>query len=291
MAAPSSPATSRLRLSPRGLLILQLAYVAAGGLIYVARGAFPSLDFFLLLLGTALLWRRQDRPFLVAFLPFVLLLLGYDALRAYADDLSPTAVQVDLPIRWERALFGGRLLPVLLQQALLNRPFRAVLDPLANGLYLSHFLAPVLLALLIWKLRPRAYLPFMLGLTGLSYAAFLTFLLLPVAPPWWATLQGTLTGTDRVTLAPFFVDEQIMLASPNPVAALPSLHAAYPLYLALWGTSLWGRRAWPLWLLTGGVALAVIYLGHHYGVDVLAGWAYALVAFALVRFPWRRRPV
>jgi hypothetical protein len=67
----------------------------------------------------------------------------------------------------------------------------------------------------------------------------------------------------------------------NPVAAVPSLHAALPLTLTL---VLWRLRpAWsPLAMLyTLLMAPSLVYLGEHYAVDVLAGWGVALAAFTL----------
>ena len=99
----------------------------------------------------------------------------------------------------------------------------------------------------------------------LSYSAFVTFILFPATPPWWATEYGYLTN-GPVTLTHFMFPSLALVASPNPVAAFPSLHAAYPVYIALWGTMAWGRRAQWLWILPLGVAFAAVYLGHHYVV-------------------------
>ena len=66
----------------------------------------------------------------------------------------------------------------------------------------------------------------------------------------------------------------------NPVAAVPSLHAAYTLLitLILWRRApRWGRlvlAAYP-W----AMAFALVYTAEHYFVDILLGWIYALVAF------------
>lgn len=62
---------------------------------------------------------------------------------------------------------------------------------------------------------------------------------------------------------------------PNPIAAMPSLHQAFTLLMAL---VLWRERRW-LGVLGGLYALAMgaslVYLGEHYLVDVLAGAALA----------------
>jgi membrane-associated phospholipid phosphatase len=79
----------------------------------------------------------------------------------------------------------------------------------------------------------------------------------------------------------------------NQVAAVPSLHAAFPMLLLLffWGGG-WRVRA-PLAIYTLAMGFALTYSAEHYAVDVLLGWIYAVavyfgVANAMRRFSeWR----
>lgn len=76
----------------------------------------------------------------------------------------------------------------------------------------------------------------------------------------------------------------------NPVAAMPSLHAAVPALLALF---LWPGSQWWWRLAACGYALAMawtlLYTGEHYVVDVVAGWLGAAVAVATARLVALRR--
>jgi membrane-associated phospholipid phosphatase len=69
--------------------------------------------------------------------------------------------------------------------------------------------------------------------------------------------------------------------SYNLVAAVPSLHAAWPII----GLLVIRKHGLPKWLFGAqalqalGVAFAVVYAGEHYAVDVFAGVVYALVAW------------
>ncbi len=76
--------------------------------------------------------------------------------------------------------------------------------------------------------------------------------------------------------------------SGNPVAALPSLHAAYPWLVLLFAVKFFGRPG--LLFLAYNLALwfTVVYLGHHWVVDILAGMAWATVCFILIQFLWPR---
>jgi membrane-associated phospholipid phosphatase len=82
---------------------------------------------------------------------------------------------------------------------------------------------------------------------------------------------------------------------PNPVAAIPSLHAAYPFLVLLFAVKFFRRRGLVVLPYVAIVWFAVIYLGEHYATDVLIGAAYATAAFfagplavrAVARIRWR----
>src|SRR3954469_25336465 len=70
----------------------------------------------------------------------------------------------------------------------------------------------------------------------------------------------------------------------NTVAAMPSLHAAYPFMLLLFFWSSAGRVVRVgLSLYTIAMAFTLVYGGEHFIADILAGWAMAGAAYALTR--------
>jgi len=243
----------------------------------MSQGKFPNISLVALLIFALFLWRARDRVFLLNFAPFILLLATYDSLRGMADTLGLADLHITDLIAWERALFGGHIPAYVFQQALTNRPFTGVVDVIANGFYMSHFIVPVVVALLLWQFRRERYWPFLLGLTVLSYSGFLTYVFFPAAPPWWATFYGYITD-QPVFLTHSVITVENILAGANPVAAMPSLHTAYPAYVSLFCIFVWGRKALFLLILPLGVALSSVYLGHHYVVDILAGVVYAVAS-------------
>jgi membrane-associated phospholipid phosphatase len=70
----------------------------------------------------------------------------------------------------------------------------------------------------------------------------------------------------------------------NPVAAMPSLHAGAALLVALflWQSVSRAARA-ALLVYALAMAVALVYTGEHYVVDVLAGWALAVLAVLVAR--------
>jgi hypothetical protein len=67
----------------------------------------------------------------------------------------------------------------------------------------------------------------------------------------------------------------------NPIAAMPSLHAAFPSLCALIAAHHLRWRAWPFFAYAACVLFSIMYLGEHYAVDLLAGIGLALFCFAL----------
>ena len=144
----------------------------------------------------------------------------------------------------------------------------------------------------------------MAALIVLSTAAFVTFLLLPVAPPWWAAQNGYIAGVlhlrdngfqamaDLVGWGNYFFSYQSLLSiSSDNVAAFPSLHAAYPFLAFLFARRAFGKAGWPMLAYTACVWFAIVYLGEHWAADIIGGVIYASTAYlAITRGPrWARR--
>ena len=132
----------------------------------------------------------------------------------------------------------------------------------------------------------------MAALILLAMAGFATYVLLPVAPPWWAAEHGYLNGPDGLPavaylkeqgfdqLARFFGFEGHYLYSytiydinPNQVAAFPSLHAGFPFLGFLFARRAFGRVGWIMLAYSVCVWLSIVYLADHYVVDIIGGLA------------------
>jgi membrane-associated phospholipid phosphatase len=61
---------------------------------------------------------------------------------------------------------------------------------------------------------------------------------------------------------------------------MPSLHMAYPTYLAFYIIYIWRRWGWISLLLPIAIGFSTIILGHHYVIDLIFGVLYAAVVFA-----------
>ncbi len=295
----------------RLLLITIAGYVVVLSGLMIVSGVSITPDVMLVALGLAAIILGRGRLFIRDWVPFIGLFLAYELMRGYADDINRQVHAADI-LGLERWLFGGNLPTEILQRAL--HPASG-LDPWAIAgtvLYFLHFPLPIAVAFLLWIRRRRAYYDFVAALILLSMAAFATYLVLPVAPPWWAAQHGLINGPDGLPaitylkgqgfddLARIFGFEGRYLFSytfyevnPNQVAAFPSLHAGYPFLAFLFARRAFGKPGWLLLAYAACVWLAVVYLADHYVVDAIAGIVYASVAYlAIVHAPgWFRRVV
>jgi membrane-associated phospholipid phosphatase len=161
----------------------------------------------------------------------------------------------------------------------------------------------------LWLWRRPQYYDFVAALIILSMAGFVTYLLLPAAPPWYLASRGMLDGPDGQPLIAYLkpgafetladalgFDGRYLYSlafgsvNPNAVAAFPSLHVAYPFLAFLALRRAFGRIGWLALAYTAVVAFSVIYTGDHWVIDAVAGMAYAYVAwYAVVHAPARLR--
>ncbi len=266
-----------------------LVYALAVGLFLLARGQTVPWELGAMAAISVVGWRSASERVWVDLLPFVQLLLAYRGLNGFAGGLSVGQINIGNLIVWEKGLFGGVIPSAWLQARLFAKPYTGLLDAIANLLYLSHFVAPVTVAAVVRGSKRVHFWAYMLGFFVLAYLGFATYLLFPAAPPWWATRFGYLTGPDAVSLEHFIIPPEVMFKTPNPLAAMPSMHCAYPLFIALACRGVWGGRASYLLALPLGVGVSVIYLGHHYVVDALVGYLYAALVWWVFRGCIRRR--
>jgi membrane-associated phospholipid phosphatase len=233
--------------------------------------------------------------------PPVLALVVYFYSRGLADELRGT-VSVTMPIDVDRGMFGGELPTLTLQQALCGNPCDPASDPrwydlLLTTVYASHFVTGLTVAAVLWVRHRGEFQRWMRRLLAISYGALAIYVLYPMAPPWWAAKYGHVTedlpritgrgwediGIERLNL--------LLGGVGNKVAAMPSLHAGIAFLVAAY--AVWRLSSPWRWLLLAyplAMGVALVYYAEHYVIDVVAGFALAMVV--LVGCAWwdRVRP-
>ena len=248
---------------------------------------------------------------------FVAMWLAYDESRGIADGLG-MPIQVESVRNLDRLLFFGAD-PVVELQAAFHRTeiaervengeivLRTVTDVqwydvVGSFVYYSHFIVPPIVIGALWLINRHQWVRYMRRFATLLFGACVMFVLLPTAPPWMAAGGTNRVGLDLAALPPLSRHtgvgwRYVGLGSfveawdtgrdwANQVAAMPSLHSAFALFVVMffwpWVHNPWARAAMLAYPLAMAVALA--YFAEHYIVDAVAGWLLVGTVFWL----WNR---
>jgi membrane-associated phospholipid phosphatase len=216
-------------------------------------------------------------------------------------------LRIRYPIRADLALGGGELPNLRLQRLLSRRDRVTLLDRALAIVHWAWFFEPhaALVWILVW--RNESFARSARQLAGAFDLGCAVYFAVPTAPPWWAAENGYIgeelarqadpagaeqparndaveaeAETIRLRRVMVEVGEQVWgdawpglyeALGGNPWAAMPSLHFATSLLAAI----LLGESAPGAGVVghayAGALALALVYLGEHYLVDVLAGAA------------------
>jgi len=208
-------------------------------------------------------------------------------------DLRMVSAEVFFPARYdyvialERLLFLGGVPTVWLQERWYRLGSPTLLDLSLVGVHFSFFLAPHAIAAYLWWARREVFGRYVVALVAMCWIGLLMAFALPTAPPWLAGQEDRLPHVYRIIrdvvfqATPATYTAAYRAVGENAVAAMPSLHAGLTLLIAL---ALAGAKRWQA--VIGGVyfvamSLALVYLGEHYVVDILAGAACAWLIWRL----------
>jgi hypothetical protein len=265
---------------------VRLAYITLGIFVTIWYRGFWTPDALFIFLLILFWLYGHGKSFFLAFSPFIVLLLVFDSMRSIVP-LIAGRTNFWLMINFDRWAGHGSL-PTARLQHLLYHGHLHWFDYGFYMLYMAHFLLPVLFAVMLWGRNIREYFRYVAALSTLSYAGVITYIAFPAAPPWMASQNHLISPIHRISSDVWWsmgvhnfpsIYQQL---APNEVAAVPSLHAAYPTLLALFVYRVFGWR-WGLVATIYPVLiwLGVIYMGEHYLFDVILGVGYAVVAYVV----------
>jgi hypothetical protein len=213
------------------------------------------------------------------------LYLGYSATRLVAsDDVGSAVERARTILRWQELTgfaWEGRLNDLFVRYDWLGVA--------ASYQYASaHYVVTALTLLALFRYgRPR-YLAARRALVGATAFALALYVALPVAPPrlsglghvdvlalnsaagWWGGDASAPRGLGDLT---------------NELAAMPSMHAGWSLWVALVVWAATGNRLWRLLALAHVVVTGAVVVGtgNHWVYDVLAGWLIVAAAWWLAQ--------
>jgi hypothetical protein len=168
----------------------------------------------------------------------------------------------------------------------------AFLDFISGFFYLLWMPAPIFFGLYLMMKKPEYVVEFGFVFLLANLIGFVGYYSYPAAPPWYFAKFGEILDTsmpsnpanlvkfDKLTGTTIFAD--MYTKGSNVFAAIPSLHAAYPL-VTLFFSLKYGNiyTSALLAIIMIGIWFAAIYSFHHYIIDVILGIFCALLAIFL----------
>ncbi len=266
------------------IFALFIIYLVAATTIMIWQGIGIAPDRYALILLLGALLIKRTRAFLLDWIPFLFILISYDFLRGLVPLFNKNIHFIEL-INAEKFIFG--FIPTQTLQALYFRAGHLQFwDFLATIFYFLHFALPLTFGYLLWMDNRTHFRQFIVAISLMSYTAWATFLAFPSAPPWMAGQKGLLPGVTKIldlTLGSFPAAVELPTLyhnmNPNPVAAMPSMHGAYPFLVLLFAIKFFRWKGLFFLPYVAGVWLSMVYLGEHYFIDLLAGAIYAVIFF------------
>lgn len=269
------------------ILFLPVVYLLIVSLFLIWHGTWFSPDQFFAAAILITLILGRSKQFIKDWSVPVVLLLSYDYLRGLVPKLTQDA-NIYPMIHFDKAIFGS-LPTITLQNKLFTEGLVNWYDYLGTVLYMSHFFTPLLIGFIFWVRDKKFFNQFFLALLLLSYAAFITYIIFPAMPPWMASQKGLIPEVNKVMdqvfanfPAPIDLPSVYKFVGANLVAAVPSLHAAYPLLILFFLVRKYQVRGLLILPYVFGIWFSIVYFGEHYVFDIVIGALYSIIIFALV---------
>ena len=212
------------------------------------------------------------------WLGWSVLQVPFTLIRSVGDDLwAPHDFE-----KYEAMVFGGRTPGSWLQANIYARdvPWFDYAGYLLHGFW---FGVPIAFGIVLMVYQRERFLEFFTWVNVLVYICAFVFALFPVRPPW---MEDGMVRVLQVRHADYISLDN------NPMAAFPSLHAALPCAVAIFFFVRCDAKlrfyAWLATAYTLLVSFAIVYMGEHWALDVVGGYAAAVLTMWLCRSSrWR----
>lgn len=243
---------------------------------------------------------KVTRNITLGFGFFIIYAILYDSLRVWPNyQFNP--VHILEPFNLEKSLFGLNLngTEVIPGEYLFANKtnFQSFVS---GAFYLTWVPFPLAFALYLFFKNKRLLIDFSFTFLVTNLVGFIIYYLYPAAPPWYKIYHGTeldfsilgsaagLLEFDRLIGFPLF--ENMYTRNSNVFAAIPSLHAAYPLILLYFGLKNKVRWMYTIFFIDViGIWYAAVYTLHHYVIDLLMGSLCAIIAIFIFEIFFNRK--
>ncbi|HSZ84555.1 MAG TPA: phosphatase PAP2 family protein [Puia sp.] len=202
-------------------------------------------------------------------------------------------VHIELLYNSEKNIFGiASAGNILTPNEYLLQHQQTWLNVITGFFYLCWVPLPLVFAGILFFKNRKYFFYFSLSFLLVNILGFIIYYVYPAAPPWYVqqygfnfipATHGNTAGLQRFD--DFFhtrIFAGIYSKSSNVFAAMPSLHASYPLLVLFYGLK-YKFGYWNLlfFIIMVGIWFAAVYNSHHYVLDVLAGIACGITGLIL----------
>lgn len=229
---------------------------------------------------------RSEKLFFKDWFLFLAIVYLSDTMRGliyYLISKFQRPVYCEYTVRIESAIFG-QVPSVWFQKVFLSDGQPGWMEELLTFFHGTHFIAFLIVGFFLW-LKDKEYFKrfkasfYILLATGISLYG-----LVPTAPPWMAaSVFGLLPRLIHFNIDIYtaYIPDLTAGFNTDPVAAMPSLHAAFPFLCSLLLWKKFKLKALPFYIYTVIIIFTIIYTGDHYVVDIAAGLALAILSIKL----------
>ncbi len=230
-----------------------------------------------------------SRRFVKAFSFFIIFWIIYDGMRV-VPNYTINTVHIQQPYEFEKWFFGiidaGKTLTPNEYFAIHSHK---ILDFLSGFFYINWMPIPLGFGVYLFIKDKALFLQFSAAFLLVNLVGFAIYYIYPAAPPWYVEkygfdlqlgVPGSRAGLERFdTLINYPLFQNIYNKNANVLAAMPSLHATYPLIVLFYSIKKrMNKKIVGIFaIFTLGIWFSAVYSNHHYIIDVLAGIAIALL--------------
>ena len=151
---------------------------------------------------------------------------------------------------------------------------------------IAHICVTIGVLVSAWWLRPAVYRPARRALVGINLLGLAVFFAYPVTPPRLLPGSGFVDIVAGSHTWGAWESGGRVAERANELASMPSLHAAWAVWVAVTLVAMTAGRGWARglgWLHVGITTVVVIITGNHYLLDVVAGAAVAVLCWRATR--------
>jgi len=231
---------------------------------------------------------NRSKQFLRDWAIFLGLVMLFDSMRGLVFvilnrfDVQPYYNYV---IKFDYWLFGGKLATYRFQQWLGTSFQPNWIDKFSAVMYGSHFLFFLFFGVFIWHFKERDFWRYEYSFLIMMYVGLICYLLFPTAPPWMVSQAAHMPylHTTAFELYNVALPKLYDTFATNPIAAMPALHAAFPVLCVFIAAYHYGWKGFiPVFIYFLGVVFSTLYTPSHYVLDILAAIVLAAIVFYLV---------